>query len=90
MFEWDEANTEHIARHGFSVSAEAEQALSDPGRVVYPTSDPTEHRRAAVGRTLDGRILLVVYTVRNRQVRVVTARDTTDRERRRYRRRSRR
>src|SRR5213595_2557833 len=39
-----------------------------------------------IGATIDGRILCVVYTRRDEQVRVVTARDADTAQRRRYRR----
>src|SRR5690348_12067307 len=48
-----------------------------------------ERRWATLGATEGGRLLFVVVTRRANQRRVVAARDTTDRETRRYRRRSR-
>lgn len=44
-----------------------------------------ERRWAYLGATEPGRVLFVVYTHRGRHVRVVTAREATDREKRRYR-----
>lgn len=35
MFDWDEGNIEHIARHGVE-AREAEEAVLDPGRVPFP------------------------------------------------------
>ncbi len=84
MFEWDDANIDHIARHGVTTE-EAEEALLVRRRVGVPTFRvASERRRAILGRTEEGRYLVVVYTIRHEQVRVVTARDATRGERRRY------
>jgi uncharacterized DUF497 family protein len=67
-------------------STEAEQALSDPDRIgVGAYKVKGEQRWAYLGATEAGRILFVVYTRRRRRVRVVTVRDATDRDKRRYR-----
>ena len=69
---------------------EAEDALADPGRAPAEAySVQGERRRAVLGRTDSGRLLYVVYTPRHARLRVVTARDATDPERRRYRRHNR-
>jgi len=84
--DWDDANEEHIARHGVRPE-EAEETLMDPRRTKAPAySTERERRRAALGATMDGRLLFVVYTVRHGRLRVVAARDATARQRRRYRR----
>ena len=86
-FDWDDENTAHISRHGVE-PWEAEEALLDPGRIRTPAHRVgRETRRAALGATEAGRVLFVVYTRRRGKVRVVTARDAEDREKRRYRRR---
>lgn len=67
---------------------EAEEALLDPQRIsrdVYNLAG--EHRRGAVGTSEGGRILFVVFTMRRGRVRIITARDATLAEKRRYRRR---
>jgi uncharacterized DUF497 family protein len=86
LFDWDEENAGHISRHGVSPD-EVEDALLDPdriGAVAYGLGG--ERRWAYVGSTAPGRTLLVVVTHRRRRLRVVTARDATERERRQYRR----
>ena len=68
--------------------AEAAQALSDPDRIgVSAYNVKGERRWASLGATEAGRILFVVYTHRRRRIRIVTARDATDRNKRRYRKR---
>ena len=89
MYDWDEFNIDHIQRHGVQPE-ETEEALADPLRIAgraYNTYG--ERRTAAVGATLDGRILYVVYTLRYGKYRVITARDAEPSERIRYRRRKR-
>jgi uncharacterized DUF497 family protein len=86
VFEWDDGNLDHIDIHGVTAE-EAEEALLDPrklGMTVYQS--PDEPRWGALGSTEDGRILAVVFTRRADRIRVVTVRDATSTERRRYRR----
>jgi uncharacterized protein len=88
-FEWDEGNIEHIARHGVE-PWEVEQALLDQRRVPAASyNEGGERRRAVIGSTDAGRVLIVVYTRRERSIRVVTARDASETNKRHYRRRRR-
>jgi uncharacterized DUF497 family protein len=83
-FDWDEADTAHIARHG----VRPEEALANPRRLVLRIrSQRGEERWAALGATEAGRILFVVFTRRRGRVRAITARDATPEEKRRYRKR---
>ncbi len=85
-FEWDERNIEHIARHSVE-PWEAEETLLDVGRVGTAAYNVRgETRWAALGSTESGRVLFVVFTKRPEKVRIVTARDAEDKEKRRYRR----
>jgi uncharacterized DUF497 family protein len=85
-FEWDEDNTDHIARHGVE-PWEAEEAILDTGGVGTAAYDVRgETRWAVLGATEAGRVLFVVLTERAGRVRVVTARDAEGKEKRRYRR----
>ena len=64
MFDWDEANLEHIAQHGVA-APEVEQALTDPERVPAPAYRKSgERRRAVFGATEAGRLLMVIFTGR--------------------------
>jgi len=84
-FDWDEHNVDHIARHGVEPE-EAEDALTDPSRIGAPARNVLgEQRWAVLGATETGRILFVVFTRRSRIVRVITARDASDAQKRRYR-----
>ncbi len=88
-FDWDEGNLDHIAAHGVEPD-EAEDVFADPDRVGVGTyNTATERRAGLVGRTSDGRLLMVVFTTRRGAIRVVTALDATDSQQRSYRRRTR-
>jgi uncharacterized protein len=72
MFQWDDSNVNHIAKHGVT-PAEAEQViLNQPIEVGFQRRGE-EVRTAQVGETDQARILFVVTTWRNRLIRVVTA-----------------
>ena len=84
-FEWDDDNEDHVSRHRVTWF-EAEEAFDDPGRKHVPALRGAETRRALLGRTAAGRLLLIVYTIRGQSIRIVTAREATLRERRSFRR----
>lgn len=85
-FDWDDGNVDHLDRHGVTPE-EAEESLHDSRRVGIAAYNVTGERRSAVvGATEDGRVLFVVYTWRGGRIRVVTARDADQAQRRRYRR----
>jgi uncharacterized DUF497 family protein len=72
VFDWDEGNRKHIAKHRVT-PAEAEQVvLGDPIDLTLESSDG-EERIVQVGATNQGRILLVVSTWREEMLRVITA-----------------
>ncbi len=83
QFDWDAATTNHIARHRVRPE-EAEQALAHGPLEVKAVIRKGESRRLCIGRTDSGRLLDVVYTVRNKKIRVVTAHPTNRRQRRIY------
>ena len=85
-YQWDAGNLDHIAGHGVE-DYEAEEALEDPKRVSHATYNRgIERRMSIIGATTTGRILRVIYTMRNQLIRVVTARDADKSEKRRYKR----
>lgn len=84
-FDWDDANLNHVAEHDIDFE-EAEEALLDPRRIPAPAyrGADGERRRGTLGMTVDGRLLFVAFATRGPLVRVITARDATAREKRRY------
>jgi uncharacterized DUF497 family protein len=82
-FDWDDANTGHIARHDVT-TGEAEQIVTGQhgGRRFQTRSG--EVRRSIIGQTPTGRVLRVVYILRGGRVRVVTAHMAKAKERRQF------
>ena len=71
-FDWDEGNITHLAAHQVT-PAEFEQVLNNgPLDLDYELID-NEERYRAVGLTSGGRLLSVVFMVRNGRIRGVTA-----------------
>ncbi len=87
MFDWNDDNVDHVRVHGVEPD-EAEEVLLDPHALGVGTYNARrESRQGALGSTGSGRILVVVFTVRHGRPRVITARDATLTEKRRYHRR---
>ena len=73
-FEWDEANTSHIAEHNV-LPHEAEEAATFKPVALYAALRSGEERLIQIGETYAGRVLLVITTQRDGRTRVVTAHD---------------
>jgi uncharacterized DUF497 family protein len=77
-FEWDDDNSEHISRHGFTPE-EVEEVFVGRHKIRRT------RRRCyiALGETLDGRLAFVVFRrLTGGLIRVITARDMEASERR--------
>ena len=81
-FDWDDANSDHIAQHDVT-RAEAEYALLDALALDDYTVDD-ERRFDEVGETAAGHILKIVTTERHGKIRVVTAYDAPLDEKRQF------
>jgi uncharacterized DUF497 family protein len=83
-FDWDEGNAGKNERHGVSM-AEAEQLFFNEPLLLLldPKHSYSEARFHALGRTNDGRLLHISFTLRNRDesIRVISARDMHRKER---------
>jgi uncharacterized protein len=71
-FEWDAANQAHIARHQITQD-EAEEIVSGSTILLGTEERGGEERHVELGETSRGRLLIVVWTWRGAQVRIVTA-----------------
>jgi len=85
-FQWDEGNLlKNWDKHRVTAS-ECEQVFFNRPLVAAP--DPAhsdqEPRFYSLGQTDSARLLFVVFTIRGELVRVISARDMSRRERRRY------
>jgi uncharacterized DUF497 family protein len=71
-FDWDEANVRHLRRHRV-LPEEFEQVIrNEPLDLEFENQDG-EDRFKSLGTTDAGRVLIVVWTVRQGQVRAITA-----------------
>ena len=85
VVEWDPGKARlNLQKHGVSF-ADAVGALEDEGAITIrdPISDE-EERWITMGLDALGRVLVVIYTWRKDNVRIISARKATPRERRRY------
>lgn len=85
-FDWDGGNAEkNWIRHRVSQS-ECEEIFFNRPLVVAEDDlhSQGERRFYSLGQTDGGRLLFLVYTLRNDRVRVISARDMTRRERKAY------
>lgn len=85
-FEWDPGNAPKVvARHGVE-PGECEQAFFVEPLIVETDSSHSvrEPRWRALGRTLAGRKLHIVFTIRMDLIRVIAARDMSRKERKEY------
>ena len=85
-FAWSsEKAARNLARHGVSFE-EAETVFGDPqGRIVTdPRHSEEEERYVLLGLSHRQRMLAVMFTERDEQVRIISARQATRRERRDY------
>jgi len=71
-FDWDDANTGHIARNGVTPE-EVEQAFANNPLVLAAQERSGEERVPCAGLTDAGRPLQLVYTMRRGRIRVITA-----------------
>lgn len=90
MFEWDPRKAAaNAAKHDISFD-EALTVFLDPDALDGPDlqHSTTEARRRRLGRSLDGRVLMVAYTVRRSSneetIRIISARRASRRERQAY------
>ncbi len=82
-FDWDDGNLlKNGERHAVSAT-ECEQVFFNRPLLAYPDDDHStaETRYYVLGRTDVGRGLFLVFTVRGRLIRVISARDMSRKER---------
>jgi hypothetical protein len=85
-FEWDDTKAEaNLRKHGVSF-AEATTAFADPLAAIFPDPDHSdgEVREILVGYSERGRFLIVSFTERPPNLRVISARVATPSERRNH------
>ncbi len=86
QFDWDpEKASGNLANHGISFET-ATQVFNDPLFLTFADLDHSfqERRFIIMGELADGRLLVVSYTDRNQQTRLISARLATRQERKTY------
>ncbi len=81
-FEWDKNNQTKIRlKHGITPE-EAEQSLFNRRSIIFDTRhSKAEKRYQLLGMSNDGRILFIVFTIRNFKIRIISARSANKKER---------
>ena len=85
-FTWDESKAEaNLLKHGVSFD-EASTVFEDMLYVDFydPDHSYNEHRYIILGQSKRGRLLIVSYTEQGNTIRLISARETTRRERQNY------
>lgn len=85
-FEWDEEKaTANLQKHKVSFE-EAKTVFGDPISITIsdPSHSTDESRYIDIGCSRRGRILVVVYTERHGNIRLISSRRATKSERQRY------
>ena len=83
-YEWDHKKaTANLRKHGIDF-ADAVTVLDDDNALTIIDPNPEEDRFVTMGLDAQGRILVVVYTWREDNIRVISARKATQGERNQY------
>ena len=85
-FEWDSLKaTENLRKHGISFH-EAATIFDDPLAITYPDPDHSESegRQVTFGESCEHRLLVVSQVERSGNIRIISARKATRKERKIY------
>ena len=84
-YDWDKHNTEKIAQKHGVLPMECEEALLGDIIVVPDEKHSAiEQRYNALSTTFAGKMLFIVFTIRNEKIRVISARPMNKKEREVY------
>jgi uncharacterized DUF497 family protein len=75
VFDWDDANRNHIAEHDVTVQEAEEVFENDPVDLEVQEHQDDGYRYRQIGETKAGRILVLLSTVREESVRIITGWD---------------
>ncbi len=85
-FEWEENKARaNFRKHKVSFE-EAKTIFNDPLLLTFPDFEHSngEQRQLSIGRSAQGRVLIVVHMDRNKNIRLISGRKATPNERRIY------
>ena len=86
IFEWDERKArQNSSKHGVSFE-EATTVFEDPLSLTIedPVHSDYEGRFVTIGQSVQGRMLVIVYTDRIDKIRIISSRAATPHERKSY------
>jgi len=86
FFEWDETKARmNLQKHNVSFE-EASTVFGDSLSITIddPLHSLDEHRFIIVGQSIRSKILVVVHTERNDRIRIISAREATHKEKKKY------
>lgn len=84
VYQWNQSKaTANLREHGINF-ADAVSVFSDDLAITIPDERFDEERFVTIGLDGFGRVLVVVYTLRGEEIRIISARKATRQERRQY------
>lgn len=85
-FQWDKGNLDKNWHKHKVDSREAEEVFTNKPLRVYPNlqHSDTKRRLLALGQTNRLRLLTIVFTIRNKHIRIISAGDQSKKDRRVY------
>lgn len=85
-FEWDEYNKEKIWKKHAVPFKECEEVFFNKNYTIYPDEKHSESeiRFLCLGSTLRGKKLTIIFTIRSGNIRIISARNMSKKERRIY------
>ena len=80
-FEWDKGNVGKNKKHRVE-DKEAEEVFFDNKKFIFKDviHSKKEERFRIIGTTKQGRLLFIVFTIRNKKVRIISARNINKKE----------
>jgi len=83
-YEWDPRKAkQNLRKHGIAFS-DAVSVFFDDSAITIEDINPEEERFATLGMDALGRVLVLVYTWREDNIRMISARKATEKERKQY------
>jgi len=85
-FDWDKGNIDKsYFKHGVTLN-QAEEAFLDEAAVILRDfkHSQTEPRYLLIGKTANNKILFIVFTIRDKKIRIISARAADKKEAKQY------
>lgn len=85
-FEWDEENKDkNLHKHNVTIKETEEVFFNSPQSTFRDKKHSVvEQRYVIVGKSNAGRLLIVFFTIRSGKIRIISARDQSRKERKKY------